>query len=78
VVDSACGVHGVLMSVLVCMGQGFGRISEGVGRFILVMLGLIWKMASMLDFGMICGVGASPLKKPFQTYMALPVYRMLQ
>jgi hypothetical protein len=34
----------------------------------------MWKMVSMLDFGMICGVGIRPLKKYFQTYMALSVY----
>jgi hypothetical protein len=35
------------------------------------------EMASMLDFGMICGVGTRPLLKHFKTYMELPVFRML-
>jgi hypothetical protein len=33
-----------------------------VGGFILVLLGLMWEMASILDFGMICCLGKALIK----------------
>jgi hypothetical protein len=54
---AVCGVGGVLMSLLVCMGWGFGRKSSGVGKCFQVILSLRREMASRLDSEMICGVG---------------------
>jgi hypothetical protein len=57
---AACGVGGVLMSLSVRMGWGFGGISGGIEGYFQVMLGLRWEMVLMLNIGMICGVGTMP------------------
>lgn len=59
------GVDGVLMSLLGCMGWGFGRILGGVGRNFQVIPDLRWEIAPRLVSGIIYGVGIWPLKKLF-------------
>lgn len=54
---AVCEVGGVLMSLLVCMGWGFGRKSGGVRKCFHVILSLRREMVSRLDSEMICGVG---------------------
>jgi hypothetical protein len=57
------------------MGWGNGRILRGVGGSFQVIPNLRWKMALMLDSGMICSIEIWPLGQPFQIYMASFVQR---
>jgi hypothetical protein len=57
------GLGGVLISLLECMGWGYGRILDGVGGSSQVIPNLRWGMDPMLDFSMICGVKARSLMK---------------
>jgi hypothetical protein len=43
--------------------------SEGLGEVSQVILDLRWEMDLRLNFGIICGVGTRPLRKPFQFYL---------
>jgi hypothetical protein len=45
---AGCGVGGVLMSLLGCMGWGYGRILRGVGGSFLILPNLRWEMAPRL------------------------------
>jgi hypothetical protein len=65
------GVDGVLVSLLGCMGWGYGRILGGVGGSSQVIPDLRWEMAPKLNFGVIYGVGIWLLRKYFQFYLVL-------
>jgi len=71
-----CGVDGVLLSLLVRLEWGYGRILRGVGGIFCITSDLRWKIAQRLDSGMISGVRMWPLRKPFQTYLVLPTQMM--
>jgi len=48
------------MSLYKHIGWGYGKILGGVGESFQVIPDLRWERASMLDFGMICGVEIWP------------------
>lgn len=45
--------------------MGLWKISGGVGRSSLLILGLRWETAQRFNFDMTCGVGIKPLEKAF-------------
>jgi hypothetical protein len=60
---AACGMGGVLIRFMGCMGWGYGTISEGVGRSFLIILDMRSMMYPKLDFGMTCDVGIMPSRQ---------------
>jgi hypothetical protein len=59
---ATCGVDGVLVSVMGCMGLVYGNLLNKVGGSSLGTLDLKWRMAPRLHFGMTCSIGSSPLR----------------
>jgi hypothetical protein len=53
---AVCGVDGLLVRLMGCMGLVYGNLSEKVGGSSLGTLVLKWGMAPRLDFSMVwCG-----------------------
>ncbi len=71
------GEGGVLVSLLGRMGWVYRRILGGVGGSFQVISDLRWERASMLDFGMICGVEIGRSSSVIQFCSALLVFKTL-